>query len=109
MNGFKTIIVADRQSISDLAKQEYGCYEGWQLILRYNGDKLDGLHDVPDPGTELLIQSPVPKLTDTNQLIAAQYATLRHTIVNGAIAIPVPRNRFRYVEQGYWDLDYTEL
>ncbi len=104
MNGYKTIQVADRQCVTDIAIQQYGCYEGVFELLKDNPTKLNGLHDVPAPGTSLLIKTPVPKLTATNQTIAAKFADKKMVVVSGSEYVPVETG---YVVTAYWDEFYT--
>ena len=106
MSAFKQIIIADRQCVTDIALQEYGCYEGVFLLLEDNADSLIGLHDVPDAGTKLLIQTPVPKLTDSNRAVAQIYGNKKTNVVSGAEAVA---HNYGYVVTGYWSPNYTEV
>lgn len=106
MNGFKKIVVADRQCVIDLAIQEYGCYEGVWLLLKDNPAKLLGVSDVPAAGMQLLIRNPVPRLTDTNLEVVNAYKELKHTVVSGAEA--VENDNLLYWEKDYAENEYTQ-
>src|SRR5215469_10964864 len=109
MSSYKQINVLDRQSIDDIAIQEYGCVEGKWNLLADNSDRLQSVNDVPAPGMVLNIESPVPYITSQNQAIAATFAAKKLKVVSGASlptpSIPLPQqnyiNEIGYVDGGY--------
>lgn len=98
---FKQIIVLDRQSLDDIAIQEYGHIDGKFLLLADNSDRLQSLNDVPWPGMKLNVQTPVPMLTNNNQLIAAYFAAKKQQVVTDAGPVTQPITLEAYVEDGY--------
>lgn len=48
-----TVTTLDRQSLLDIALQQYGSIEAAFLLLLQNSDKLTGLTTMPRPGTVL--------------------------------------------------------
>jgi hypothetical protein len=59
----KTIKVATGQTLFDIALQEYGCFEAVKRICELNNTSIDSELMI---GFELLVDSDVPVLTDTN-------------------------------------------
>lgn len=70
----KTIKTGIGQSLINIALQEYGCYEGFALVIEDNPALVSGIDHVFAPNTELIIQTPVPELTSNNVQIAAELA-----------------------------------
>lgn len=68
----KTIKTGIGQSLINIAVQEYGCYEGVFLLLDDNPTIVSSLSHVFAPGTSVVIQNPVPQLTDNNVMVAAK-------------------------------------
>lgn len=107
MSDFKQIYVTDRQSLVDIAMQEYGCYDGLFLLLQDNEDRLTDLSDVPAAGMKLNIQTPVPMITGTNQLVAAFYQSKSVKVVSNATPPTPPPTTVPYVTPGYWHGGYV--
>lgn len=120
MNGYKHIIAGDRQSVVDVALQEYGCYEGSFLIMEDNAALDLSLHSVLIPGVKLLIRTPVPRITATNQGIMELYTAKKTQVVgNAALSydangvptfdpVTIPPSLKPYVSDAYWDAEYAK-
>lgn len=119
MSAFKQVTAGDRQSVIDLALQEYGCYDGAFEIMKDNPVLDLSLHSILIPGVKVLIQTPVPRLTDTNQGVMEQYEQRHTQVVSGSassyteegypVYTPVfPPLFVPYVETGYWDAVYVK-
>lgn len=57
---YKDIVVFNGQSISDIAIQEYGTYEGVFAIMVDNMLRINSINDVLSPGTVLKIRKANP-------------------------------------------------
>lgn len=107
MSAFKTIVVADRQTVTDLALQEYGCVApALVLLLKDNEGVITSVHTVPAAGTILRIRVPVPELTSTNRQVAAAYAAENRTVVSNNEALPNQPITDLYVEDDYVQVGY---
>lgn len=107
MSGFKTIVVSDRQTVSDIALQEYGCVApGLVLLLKDNEGVITSVHTVPAAGTVLRVRVPVPELTSTNRQVVAAYAAENRTVVSNNQALPDEPVTDMYVLNGYVDNGY---
>lgn len=108
MNAFKQVTVADRQSLVDIAMQEYGCYEGIFVLLDDNIDRLKAIDEVPLPGMKLNVRSELPKLKPENRAIVAEYNRLLHTVVSNAVGVTHIFNTVSsYVTTDYIAPSYT--
>lgn len=91
------------QSIYDVAAQLYGHVDGVFLLVTDNPQY--AITDVPVPGSVLLYREVVPKLSDSNEAIAREYAAGEITVACGmATNLTVPG---AYVEDGYWLTGYV--
>lgn len=90
------------QGIWDIGAQEYGHVDGAFLLVEDNPNY--AVTDVPMPGAILLIRDEVPKLSETNQKVAAEYKTKGIAVASGLAATVLPEI---YVEDGYWVDDYV--
>lgn len=88
MNVFKQISAVDRQSLTDIAMQEYGCYEAVFTVLEDNADRLFAMDDVLIEGMKLNIRTDKPILNTTNKIIAEQYVLKDHKVLSHAIGMP---------------------
>ncbi len=91
------------QGIWDIGAQEYGCMDGAFLVVEDNPDY--AVTDVPVPGAILLIRDEVPKLSETNQAIAAEYKTKGITVASGQVTNKIVQGE--YVAVGYWKDGYV--
>jgi hypothetical protein len=99
-SGYKYIVVVYGQNITDIAIQEYGCYEGIAILMEDNPQQMDaGFNSVTDPGTQLLIRNAIPDLNGRNQQIGKYLSTL------GSIATNVVE-QLSYIESDYIERDY---
>jgi hypothetical protein len=64
----KAIIVRYGQSTSDIALENYGCFEGANQLMLDNPGILSA-DQILQPGTMLYVQNPVPVFTDSNTQI----------------------------------------
>jgi hypothetical protein len=120
VNGFKQITAGDRQSVVDIALQEYGCYEGAFLIMQDNAALDLSLHSILIPGVKVLIQTPVPRITADNQGIMELYTQKKTQVVGaGALSydadgvptfdpVTIPPSLKPYVSDAYWDAEYAK-
>lgn len=104
MSAYNTIVVADRQSLMDIALQEYGTVEGIQFLLEDNAEVIAFIHDVPAPGTELLIRAELPKITPTNRAIVSEYVSKKTKVVSGVDAVEHPATT--YYQDNYFEPIY---
>lgn len=120
MNGYKQVIAGDRQSVIDLGVQEYGCYDGAFEIMKDNPALDLSLHSLLTPGVKVLIQVPVPRLTDTNQGVMESYTEKGIQVVGGGFnafdeedeptitEVVIPKTFQPYVTGGYWIPGYVQ-
>lgn len=87
MNVFKQVTVADRQSLVDIAMQEYGCYEGIFTLLDDNMDRLKAIDEVPIPGMKLNVRVETPRFSPGNRTIVLEYSRLLHTVIGNAVGV----------------------
>lgn len=102
MNAFKQITIADRQSIIDIAMQEYGCYEGVFAILEDNADRIMAIDEVPLPGMKLNIRNIMPEFNSSNRAIVSEYKRLSHNVIGNGNGTPY----IAEVVSGYVAVDY---
>jgi hypothetical protein len=96
-------IVQFGQGIWDVGAQEYGHVDGAFLVVEDNPNY--AVTDVPFPGAILLIRDEVPKLSETNQAIAAEYKQKAITIASGQLTNKQVQGE--YVANGYWRTGYV--
>lgn len=91
------------QSIWDLGLQHYGHVTGAELVVQDNPQY--AMTDVPVVGSEYLIREAVPRLSDTNEAVAREYAEKGITVASGLETNLTPPGN--YVEEGYWVTGYA--
>lgn len=104
MIGYKKITLNGRQSLTDIAVQEYGGVEGLFLLFEDN-DFLTDIANVPPAGAKMLIRTTVPYLTAQNKVVKAEYMN------NDTVVTTAEKSNMRtgeYVTVGYWANGYTE-
>lgn len=108
MNAFKQIMVADRQSLTDIAMQEYGCYEALFILLEDNADRLFAVDEVLIEGMKLNIRADVPDINPFNKAIVSEYIRSEHKVVSHGIGTPHVINIVAdYVTTDYMDTTYS--
>jgi len=120
VNGFKHITAGDRQSVVDMAMQEYGCYDGVFEIMKDNPELDLSVHSVLIPGVKVLIKDPIPRLTDKNLGLVEIYRQKKVQVVSGAAIsyqedgtpvfdpVTIPPSLKPYVVEAYWDAEYAK-
>lgn len=98
MSEFKEITLTSRQSLSDIAVQEYGALEALPLLVQDNVT-LAGLNAVVAPGTILKIRKTFSKINQDNVAIAAKLQADKKLVVSNA---PAAASSNLYVAGGYW-------
>ena len=99
----KVVTLIEGQTIVDIAIQEYGCYEGVLTLLEDNPDI--SLEDELFAGYEIMVQSEVEVINETNKQFQAQLAIKKGKVVTGIIGT---EDFTRYVETDYWPDDYAD-
>ena len=82
----RQITIQQGQTLRDIAMQYYGCADGVQRIKQLNGIGYGALV----PGTQLLIDSTVPMLTDTNLQVMRYYNRLGIVVNSNYKQQPAP-------------------
>lgn len=102
MNAYKQVVVADRQSLVDIALQEYGCYEGLFTLLDDNSDRLKAIDEIPVPGMILNIKNKTPILKPENRAIVSEYDRQKHIVAGNATGA----NHIHDTVSSYVTMDY---
>lgn len=109
MNGYKQVTVSDRQSLTDIAMQEYGCYQGVFILLEDNSDRLFAIDEVPLPGMKLNVRTTVPNINAANTSVVAEYGKQDHRVLSQAVGeafiVEVVSD---YVTTDYMDITYSQ-
>lgn len=108
MKGYRQVQVSDRQSIIDIAVQEYGCYEGVFILLSDNSDRLLAIDEIPLPGTKLNIRQTVPNINPANTTVVAEYRKSDHRVISQSIGEAyILETISDYVTTDYMDITYS--
>lgn len=108
MKEFKQVVVADRQSLVDIAIQEYGCYEGLFYLLDDNSDRLFAVDEVPLPGMKLNVRIKTPVLSPSNTSVVLEYRRKTHTVTSNAMGLAhIITYIADYVTTDYMDASYS--
>lgn len=103
----KEVILLTGQTVYDLAVQEYGHTDGVFLLLEDNPELIGEWGDVPQAGTKVLVRLEIPELSDDNKAIVAEFARKEQKVVSG-IESNHNVDDDMYVEDDYWEDNYTE-
>lgn len=98
----KTITAAYGQSIEDICLQEYGSLEGLSLLLADNELGMDSLLYAGQP---IVIQDDANAVSDSAKAVR-QYLRDNALLPNAGFPGEAPDTA--YVEDDYWDDDYSE-
>lgn len=101
----KSIHTTLGQSLSDVAVQEYGAYEGVFALLIDN-EAIGDLSDVLGPGTPLNIREEKLKLNNENITIKQMMDLEQIGKIIGGLPTRTTLNLY-YVEIDYVDIDYV--
>lgn len=105
MTGYKRITALGRQSLTDIAIQEYGAPEAVFIILEDNEGKFTDISNVPPAGMQIMIRTETPTLNANNKAIMEVYRAKK---VKVATVEQSNMSTGEYVTVGYWANGYTE-